>query len=395
MKDEGTAREADPAGEASAPSADETKAADTTSDETARSSERPDRPSESSDAAVEPKADAARSSENSVLSDPDAPAPESSAEPVAALSGAGASLSPWAKWAFAIVPLVGLVELAAHFVQTSSVVPDSDWKAAKQVVEKKLRPEDLLLFAPKWEDPVGRAEMGDGLASLARTARPDESRFPRAVEVSARGKHRPELEGWKLLEEERVGRLVVGVYENPSPVTVLDDLLRRVSPDKMDVFRVDGGKETACPFVRGRTQSGGLGSGPAIPGDRFQCDGSFVGPTIVHALDHDPRACLFAPPFGGNVALRVRFKGVRFGKAVHGHHALQNESERDKVGVPVTLVFRTEAGIVGRAEHKDGMGWAGFEFSTPELAGKVTDLVVEITAANAVRRPYCFEADTR
>ncbi len=393
MKDEGTAREADPAGEASAPSADETKAADTTSDETARSPEGPDRPSESTETAAVPKSEGALTTESEVAdaSEKDspaalaAPAPKSSEE----------TISPWAKWAFAIVPLVGLVELAAHFVQTSSVVPDSDWKAAKQVVEKKLRPEDLLLFAPKWEDPVGRAELGDGLASLARTARPDESRFPRAVEVSARGKHRPELEGWKLLEEERVGRLVVGVYENPSPVTVLDDLLRRVSPDKMEVFRVDGGKETACPFVRGRTQSGGLGSGPAIPGDRFQCDGSFVGPTIVHALDHDPRACLFAPPFGGNVALRVRFKGVRFGKAVHGHHALQNESERDKVGVPVTLVFRTEAGIVGRAEHKDGMGWAGFEFSTPELAGKVTDLVVEITAANAVRRPYCFEADTR
>ncbi len=380
MKDEGTAREADPAGEASAPSADETKAADSTADDTPGASEGADRSSEAVDEGTQGGAE---------------PSPMGGPEAKAVATDAPAIVPPWAKWAFAVVPLVGLVELGAHVVQTSSVASDADWKAARQVVEKKLRPEDLLLFAPKWEDPVGRAEMGDGLASLARTARPDESRFPRAVEVSARGKHRPELEGWKLLEEERVGRLTVGVYENPNPAKVLDDLLRSFSPERMDVFRVDGGKETACGFVRGRTQSGGLGSGPAIPGDRFQCDGSFVGPTIVHALDHDPRACLFAPPFGGNVVLRVRFKGVRFGKALHGHHALQNESERDKIGVPVTVVFRTAAGIVGRAEHKDGMGWAGFEFSTPELEGKVSDLVVEITAANATRRPYCFEADTR
>jgi hypothetical protein len=384
LKDEGTAREADPAGEAAAPSAVETNAADSTAGDTPGGSDRAERVAEPTDARAESSADEASSAN-------DAPSPRVGPEASTSASPA----APWAKWAFAIVPLVGLIELGAHFVQTSSVVPDADWKAARQVVEKKLRPEDLLLFAPKWEDPVGRAEMGDGLASLARTARPDESRFPRAVEVSARGKHRPELEGWKLLEEERVGRLTVGVYENPNPAKVLDDLLRSFSPERLVVSRVDGGKETPCGFVRGRTQSGGLGSGPAIPGDRFQCDGSFVGPTIVHALDHDPRACLFAPPLGGNAVLRVRFKDVRFGKALHGHHALQNEAERDKIGVPVTVVFRTDAGIVGRAEHKDGMGWAGFEFSTQELEGKVSDLVVEITAANATRRPYCFEADTR
>lgn len=382
MKDEGKAREADPAGEASATSADETKATEATAADAPGGTG-----GERTGASTEERSEAS--------ADEATPAPKLVDEATKPVATDAVSVAPWAKWAFAIVPLVGLVELGAHFVQTSSVVPDSDWKAARQVVEKKLRPEDLLLFAPKWEDPIGRAELGDGLASLARTARPDESRFPRAVEVSARGKHRPELEGWKLLEEERVGRLTVGVYENPNPAKVLDDLLRSFSPERMTVSRVDGGKETPCGFVRGRTQSGGLGSGPAIPGDRFQCDGSFVGPTIIHGLDHDPRACLFAPPFGGNVTLRVRFKGVRFGRALHGHHALQNEAERDKIGVPVTAVFRTDAGIVGRAEHKDGMGWAGFEFSTQELEGKVADLVVEITAANANRRPYCFEADTR
>ncbi|MBK6460958.1 MAG: hypothetical protein IPF92_08115 [Myxococcales bacterium] len=321
---------------------------------------------------------------------PEAAPPGAASVPPAATLGARV-----ARWAFLAVPLVGALELGAHLVQTHSVAPDADWQAARVVVQAKLRPEDLLLFAPKWEDPVGRAQFGDALATLARTARPDETRFPRAVEVSARGARRPELAAWKVLEEQAVGRLVVRTYENPHPVKVLDDLVLRVSPSKMAVSRVDGEVETPCPFTAGRVQAGGLGAGPAIPGDRFQCVGSFVGVSILHALDHDPKVCLFAPPLGGAAVLRVRFRGVRFGAALHGHHGLQNEAERDKLGVPVSLDLRTELGLVGRAEHKDGMGWTGFEFGTPELAGKTTDLIADIRAANANRRHYCFEADTR
>ncbi len=321
-------------------------------------------------------------------------APSAAADKVAAPS----AMSPrgaLARWLFVAVPLVGVVELGAHLSQTRNVAPDADWQAARVLVKQKLRPEDLLLFAPKWEDPVGRAQFGDELASLARTARPDESRFPRAIEVSARGARRPELAGWKVTEEERVGRLVVRTLENPHPARIKDDLLLRVSPAKMAVFRVDAANESPCPFVHGRVQAGGLGAGPAIPGDRFQCEGSFVGVSIIHALDHDPRVCLFAPPFGGATVLRVRFRGVSFGAALHGHHGLQNEAERDKIGAPVAITFRTDLGLLGRAEHRDGMGWTGFELGTPELAGKTLDLIADISSANANRRHYCFEADTR
>ena len=325
-------------------------------------------------------------------------APSEKGEPGAASSPtpSPSPLPAWRRWAFAVVPAVALLALVAHVRQTTDVVPESDWVAAREVVKKTIKSEDLLLFAPKWEDPIGRAIFGDELASLERTARPDESRFPRAIEVSARGKHRPELAGWKLTNEERVGKLVVGTYENPAPVKLLDDLRLFVSPEKMAVFRVDGAKESPCSFVRGRPQAGGLGAGPAVPGDRFQCEGgSFVGASIIHALDHDPKACLFAPPFGPNVVLRVKFKNVRFGRALHGHHGLQNEAERDKTGAPVSITFRTERGLLGRAEHKDGMGWTGFELDTQELSGRTTDLVADITAGNANRRHYCFEADTR
>lgn len=403
MKDEATGRDAR---EASPPEPEASGAE-------APASPEPDKPEPGADLGAEgdtpAKERAADSVDEGTPSEPEdgpdeAPAPPPTSDDAAAPEAPSAqpeAPSPttrpaWQRWAFAAVPAVALLELLAHVRQTTDVVPESDWVAAREVVKKTIKSEDLLLFAPKWEDPVGRAIFGDELASLERTARPDESRFPRAIEVSARGKHRPELAGWKLTNEEKVGKLVVGTYENPAPVKLLDDLRLFVSPEKMAVFRVDGAKESPCSFVRGRPQAGGLGAGPAVPGDRFQCEGgSFVGASIIHALDHDPKACLFAPPFGPNVVLRVKFKNVRFGRALHGHHGLQNEAERDKTGAPVSITFRTERGLLGRAEHKDGMGWTGFELDTQELSGRTTDLVADITAGNANRRHYCFEADTR
>jgi hypothetical protein len=101
--------------------------------------------------------------------------------------------------------------------------------------------------------------------------------------------------------------------------------------------------------------------------------------------------------------MRIRFLGVRLGRALHGHHGLYVEAERNKSGAPVTITFRVGDQVVGSVVHHDGEGWKPFEFDTSELAGGRTDgaeagradLVAEIGAANADRRMYCFEADTR
>jgi hypothetical protein len=301
------------------------------------------------------------------------------------------------KWGFALVPFAGLLELTAHLVQTTEgVVPAAEWKAARDVVAKKVRPTDLVVFAPAWTDPLGREYFGKDLATLEREARPDETRFPRAIEVSIRGKHRAELAGWRLIERERVGAFTIGTYDNPAPAKLFDDLLAHASPQAMSVTRVDGGHETACPWQHGVTQSGGLGFGPPVPGDKFACPGGgFIGVSVLHALDHSPRRCFFAPPSGGGSSLRVRFLGVTFGGVIHGHHGLQAEAERMKNGPPVTLTFSVGGRPIGTVVHNDGMGWAGFELPTPELSGQNGDLVAEIASTGGNRRHYCFEADTR
>jgi hypothetical protein len=124
------------------------------------------------------------------------------------------------KWIWLVVPAVAVVELALHVEQVNSVVPASDWKAAKVEVEKRAKPEDLVAFAPQWVDPIGREYFGSQIATLEREGYPDVTRFPRAIEVSIRGDHLADLAGWRELDRTSIGGIRITTFENPTPVTL-------------------------------------------------------------------------------------------------------------------------------------------------------------------------------
>ena len=80
-----------------------------------------------------------------------------------------APLALFASWALAAVPLIGVMELVLHIKETTSdVVPDEDWKAARDAVKADVKPDDLVVFAPFWADPLGREFFGDELAGIKR-----------------------------------------------------------------------------------------------------------------------------------------------------------------------------------------------------------------------------------
>ena len=305
-------------------------------------------------------------------------------------------VASWRKWLFAIVPAVAVVELILHVIQVRSVVPDADWIAARDATKAIAKADDLVIFAPKWADPLGREFFGGEVATLEREAFADASRFERAIEVSIRGQHAPELSGWRRKEEKAVGAITLTTFENPSYQKTIDDLLLHVDPAQMTVARVTGDTEQPCPFVGGgAAQTGNLGFGPAIPGEKFACANSPVGISVVSDLGYTPHKCIYAPPSGGGAVTRVRFENVAFGDVLHGHHGLYVEAERSRDGAPVQLVFSVGERRLGKLTHVDGDGWKGFELPTGELKGQKGALVAEISSANGNRRMYCFEAITR
>jgi hypothetical protein len=301
-------------------------------------------------------------------------------------------------WWFVAVPLVGLAEAGLHAKQLHDVVPDADWASARASVEKDLRADDQVLFAPAWADPVGRQAFGPTLVTMARAARSDDSRFARVFVVSIRGATRSEVAGWRATSREQRGAVAITVFENPAYRKIIDDLAGKVRPDALTVTRLDAADaETPCPWAPGRTQSGGTyyPAGMAIPGEKFQCPTTVVGVSVIQALDHSARRCILAAPPGAGGTLRLRFTDVAFGASLRGHHGIHYEAERHLGGAPVTIAFKHGDRTIGQSTHRDGQGWSGFEFDTAELEGKRGSLVVEISAANNTNRKYCFDADTR
>lgn len=261
-----------------------------------------------------------------------------------------------------------------------------------------LQASDGLLFSPRWTEPLGRMHFGDELATLPRMAPPDYSRFPRVLEVSVRGEHRPEVKGWGLVEERHAGPVTLRMLSNPAPVSIIDDLLAHVKPQSLTVVEasLSDGTERPCPWAEGAPRSGPLGFGPAIPAGRFSCSrGGPVALTVVTDLDYYPHRCIYAPPPGSGAELHLRFASVRFGKVLHGHHGLYVEAERLKQGAPIELTFRAGDKALGTLAHEDGEGWVGFELDTRDLEGTTAELTASISSTFSDRRMYCFEADTR
>jgi hypothetical protein len=310
-------------------------------------------------------------------------------------------------WAFLAVPAIALLELGAHVVQARSARTDDDWRAARDATKAMLQPDDLVVFAPKWVDPVGRAMFGDEIATLEREAYGDVSRFPRAIEVSIRGQRSRDLATWNKTDEKKVRGVTLTTYANPDYQKTLDDLVTHLDPARASVSSTrasvlregEGGSEvdeTPCPWSSGAgAQTGNLGFGPAIPGNRFQCSSTFAGVSVVTDLDYAPHRVIYVPPTGHGTATRITFRGVSFGKTLHGHHGLYVEAERGKDGPQVVLRFFVGKELVGRVTHADGQGWKGFDLDTSAFSGTTSDLVADVSSDNGNRRMYGFEAITR
>ena len=274
----------------------------------------------------------------------------------------------WQRWAFAVVPAIGLVELAAHAVQTHSVASDADWNAARDYVASQAKPEDLVAFAPLWADPVGRA----ALRSAPRHHRTRGPPGRDALPARARGIHSRRAPC-------RVRRLAP---RRPAALRLgdRDDVGQPVARARSSTIscrrpiRSTCASRAATPSATSSTaarQSGSLGYGPAAPGDHFAVPrrGFRRSARASSRTSTTSRTAASSRRRPGNAPLRLRFSDVHFGHSLHGHHAIYVEAERDRKGAPVTITFRSGDSTLGSFVHRDGDGWKPFEVDTSALAG--------------------------
>jgi hypothetical protein len=308
---------------------------------------------------------------------------------------ARALLRPW----WLVVPIVGLVELGLQLYFSHRAPEPSAWHSLRPAMVTLASDHPLVVVAPEWAEPNARLALGDELMPLAHVARPDESGFAEALEVSILGADAPVLAGWTLRSEERHGPFRLRRYANPRPEPVLLDFVSRVEAGAARVSTASTRGEKPCPFTsNARVTNGDLHGHPTFPAHRFACPDAgewfFVGATVVEDQGYRPRRCAWAHA-SQQGPLFVRFDDVPLGTRIRGHGGLPYWFERELDGTPIELVVSVDGAPLGTWQHRDGEGWKAFEFSTAERAGQRVTVEFQVSSRRAWRREFCFEASVR
>jgi hypothetical protein len=311
-------------------------------------------------------------------------------------------MQSWAdktKYLALLVPMFGIVELGAHVYFSRRAPTDKEWADVRPLVASWYKPADVVVVAPYWAEPMARWKFGDDLMPLRDVARPDATRYPEAIEVSAMGSRSPELDGWRVVRETKQGKFTVRALANPAPPSVTYVFGDHVSPDAMEANLEKGGATAPCAFTATATvEGGGLGGPPIYPASRFACAGEssyvFVGLTVIDDEQAHPRRCIWAHPPGGDGEIVARFRGVPLGTKIHGHAGAGWLIERNRSVPPFTIRVVAGTSEVGRFVHEPGDGWKGFELPLGPLAGSTSDVEFRVSAPGGGTH-VCFEADSR
>ena len=302
-----------------------------------------------------------------------------------------------AAWLYALLPLAGVVELAAGAYGRHRAPDDAAYDALVPVVSELYRDGDLVVVAPRWAEPHVRRALGDERFPLAAVARSDTARFDRAIEVSVLGEEAPDLVGFREIERRDAGDIRVRVLENVQPEPVIFDFVEHLEPRWASAFGTD--PEVRCTWSeKARVSSGGLGGTPTFPAKRFVCQDDFylnVSATIIADERFLPRRCIYAHPTPSGARV-VRFDKVPLGQRIVGHSGMYWMIERSKLGAPVDLEVRVDGESLGTFTHTDGEGWKRFEVDLGKHANEeAASVEFSISTTSYEHRHFCFQADSR
>lgn len=296
-----------------------------------------------------------------------------------------------------VLPVAGLIELGAHLACARRAPGLDQWNAIVEPVRQLRAPEDLVVVAPRWAEPLARQALGDEVMPWVDQARSDLRRYRSAVEISILDQRSAELEGWRERQRRQLGPWLLRRLDNPSFVPLTVDFVERVNPEQLQA--TIGPTSAPCSYrTHAPVRAGGLGGHPTFPAERFICPGgSFfnVGVTVIADEDFRPRRCIWAhPPRQG--ALRLLFRDVPLGRVIAGHGGMYWIIERTRSGAPIELEVTVDGEPLGTVVHRDGDGWADFELPLGSHAGAASaDVEFAVRSAHHRHRHFCFEAYSR
>lgn len=238
---------------------------------------------------------------------------------------------------------IGVWEAVASQVDAHAVPGDDAWAHAAELVNARRAPEDLVVFAPGWIDPVGRMHVQ---VPLEMAARMDSASYPRIWELSIRGAHAPEVSGLagNVVDD---GPVEVTLYTQ-QPVHVVDNLL-------------------AHP--------------PSVQGIAVTNEIAEVGFAPHHCWQVIPQP---------NKPATITFREVQLGTKLVGYVGLADIFKRRDIRTPGTLEVRA-GGATTTVQAGVDDGWVRFELPTTPGTSDVTF----IASATQPDRLICFTAEAR
>jgi hypothetical protein len=121
-----------------------------------------------------------------------------------------------ARFAAAALVLLAAWEVTVLVSARRSAPSRPDWEAAAAAIPATIGPDQLIVFAPRWIDPVGRLWLGSRL-SLDHVSRMDAARYREIWEVSVRGAAAPETAGESPVSAHTFGAIRVRRFVRDAP----------------------------------------------------------------------------------------------------------------------------------------------------------------------------------
>ena len=281
-----------------------------------------------------------------------------------------------------VLVAASVAEAVGVFVQARGGPSEADWTAVKTQLAATLTESDGLLIGTRWIEPLARQKLGDGLLTRERLGA-GASTFSRVAVVSERG-HASLPAGYIVDDRVVFGDLDISRAHAAVPFRVnarFESLLSRAS-----VVLDANGVETPCTWGVYGSTSGNLGTGPAIPAERFSCPGLFVVRSVVTDTAYVAHDAVYTDVPGDGRTVVVRWPDVAMGTALRGGFGLYVEAERDGTGAPISVEWRINGRSVATLSHRDGEGWKPFEIATNDLAGSHEVVELRLRSPGGSRR---------